>query len=173
MTSKPTTKPAHIQTLIDNTIEVISLIGFHVVLTGKDSGRRHHVEILNKSALVLLVACWESFVEDVATQGFDFLLSEAKTPNAFPQSVLALSAKPLRESDDPRKLYELAGEGWRTVLRKHRQKVLEDYAGKLNTPKPKQVNDLIEKMIGLKGISSEWKWRGMPNNIRGKKLGAT
>jgi len=170
MTAATTVRPAHIQALIDNTIEVMSLIGLHVVLTGTESGRRHNVEILNKSALVLLVACWESFVEDVATLGFDFLLSEAKTPDAFPQSVLTLSVKPLRGSDDHRKIWELAGEGWRTVLRKHRQEVLKEYAGKLNTPRPKQVNDLIEKMIGLKGISNEWIWHGMSNKQAVKKL---
>lgn len=153
--------PAHIQALIDNANEVVKLIGLHVALTGTKSGRRHGVEILNKSALVLLVACWESFVEDVAVLGFEFLLREAATPNVFPTSVLALSAKPLREHNDQRKIWQLAGDGWKSVLRKHKQAVLKEYAGKMNTPRPKQVEDLIQKLVGLKGLSKQWRWHGM------------
>lgn len=164
------THPAHIQTLIENANEVIRLIGLHVAITGTGKGRRHGVEILNKSALVLLVACWESFVEDVGTLGFEFMLKEAPTPNIFPSSVLALSAKPLREHSDHRKVWELAGDGWKIVLEKHKQAVLKEYAGKLNTPKPKQVNELIEKLVGLKGLSSQWKWHGMSASQACEKL---
>lgn len=164
--------PAHIQTLIDNAKEVIKLIGLHVAITGTKSGRRHGVEILNKSALVLLVACWESFVEDIASQGFEFLLKEAATPDIFPSSVLTLSAKSLREHDDHRKIWQLAGDGWKDVLKKHRQTVLKEYAGRLNTPRPKQVNDLLEKLVGIKGLSNQWKWRGMSASNASAKLDA-
>jgi hypothetical protein len=164
------THPAHIQTLIENANEVIKLIGLHVAITGTKQGRRHGVEILNKSALVLLVACWESFVEDVATLGFEFMLEEAKAPDIFPSSVLTLSAKSLREHSDQRKIWELAGDGWKGVLEKHRQTVLKEYAGKLNTPRPKQVNELVEKMLGLKGLSNQWKWNGMPATQACKNL---
>lgn len=162
--------PAHIQTIIDNANEVIELIRLHVAITGKKSGRRHGVEVLNKSALVLLVACWESFVEDVATLGFEFLLQEAMTPDIFPSSVLTLSAKPLRDDDDHRKIWQLAGDGWKNVLKAHKQTILKEYAGKLNTPRPKQVNELIEKLVGLKGLSNQWKWPGMSASQACKKL---
>jgi hypothetical protein len=156
------TNPAHIETLVENASEVIGLIDLHVAITGSKSGRRHGVEILNKSALVLLVACWESFVEDVVAVAFDFLLNEAKSPDTFPTSVLALSTRALKEDPDQRKIWGLAGDGWRTVLQGHKTAVLKEYAGKLNTPRPKQVCDLIEKMIGLKNISNQWQWTGMP-----------
>ena len=162
--------PAHIQTLIENANEVIKLIGLHVAITGKKAGRRRGVEILNKSALVLLVACWESFVEDVAALGFEFLLKEAKTPHIFPSSVLTLSAKSLREDGDHRKIWQLAGDGWKSVLIAHKQNVLKEYAGKLNTPRPKRVNELLEKMVGLKGLSNQWKWHGMSASQACEKL---
>lgn len=162
--------PAHIQTLIENANEVITLIRLHVAITGERAGRRHSVEILNKSALVLLVACWESFVEDVAKLGFEFLLKEATRPDIFPASVLALSVKSLREDKDHRKIWQLAGDGWKTVLVAHKQNVLKEYAGKLNTPRPKQVNDLLERMIGLKGVSNQWKWRGTSASQACRKL---
>lgn len=162
--------PPHIQTLIENANEVIELIRLHVAMTGTKSGRRHGVEILNKSALVLLVACWESFVEDVAAVGFEFLLKEATTPDIFPASVLTLSAKLLREDDDHRKIWQLAGDGWKSVLIAHKDNVLKEYAGKLNTPRPKQVSELFEKMVGLRGLSNQWKWHGMSVSQACKKL---
>jgi len=153
--------PGHIQGLIDNAEEVRLLTRLHVALTGSERGRRRGVEILNKSALVLLVACWESFVEDTATLAFRFMLDEAQSPDAFPSPVLALAAKPLREHKDHRKVWELAGDGWRIVLKKHEAAVLREVAGKLNTPRPRQVDDLMERLLGLKKLSREWKWRGM------------
>jgi hypothetical protein len=50
----------------DNVAETERLIDIHSALTGKERGYRHNVEVLNKSGIVLLVACWEAFIEDLA-----------------------------------------------------------------------------------------------------------
>jgi hypothetical protein len=131
--------PQHVQDFSHNMDEVGRLLDIHQKLTGSGPGRRHNVEVLNRSALVLTVACWEAFIEDLAESAFDFMLRHAKKPTVFPNRVLALASKKLREHRDESKVWDLAASGWRSVLRKHRQAVLRRYIGSFNTPRPKQV----------------------------------
>jgi hypothetical protein len=41
-------------------------------------------EVLHRAANVFIAASWESYVEDVAAEAFDFLLGNATTPDVFP-----------------------------------------------------------------------------------------
>jgi len=118
------------------------------------------MEVLNKSAIVLLVACWEAFVEDLATDAFDYLLQYGHDHTVFPPKLLALATKDVRESQDARAVWRLAGDGWRDVLQAHRQVTLAELVGKVNTPRPRQVDAMFENLLGVR-ISSEWRWQGM------------
>lgn len=159
-------------TLLANTAEVTDLVLIHEFLTGDKPGRRRRVEVLNKSGIVLLVACWEAFVEDLAGNAFDALLAGATAPTVFPQSVLTLAAAALRDDKDPRALWRLAGPGWRTVLSDHRAAVIDRYIGRLNTPRPKQVDEMFEKLLGIKGLSKVWYWKGATVDANEKRLDA-
>ena len=149
----------HIANLNANVREVLRLIEIHEALTGTAPGRRRKVEVLNKSGIVLLVACWEAFVEDLATVAFEFLFVNATDHTAFPSKVLALASKDVRTSSDARRVWELAGTGWRTVLQQHKVQVLQEFVGTLNTPKPEQIDGLFEQLIGLSSLSTAWKWK--------------
>src|ERR1700687_2367308 len=109
----PGPKPEHYVQLLANLDEVCDLVSIHVALTGAGPGRRGKVKVLNKSGIVLLVACWEAFVEDLATAAFDFLLAKAPGPRVFPSRVLVSAGKSLRESSDDRAIWALAESGWR------------------------------------------------------------
>jgi len=141
-----------------NLSEVDQLLHIHTKMAGKKPGRKYNVEVLNKSAIVLLVACWEAFIEDLAADAFSILLRRAKSHVSFPSKVLAEAAKPLRESVNPCDLWNLAGTGWKNVLRSHKQSLFERYIGKLNTPRPAQVDSLYESLLGIKAISTHWHW---------------
>jgi hypothetical protein len=156
--------PIHIENLLSNITEVQRLVEIHATLTGSARGRRHNVAILNKSGIVLVVACWEAFVEDLASHAFAWLLEKADSPAAFPRKVLSLSCKELREAQDANRVWELAGTGWRTVLARHRETVLKRSTGRLNTPRPKEVDELFSDLLGMASISSCWKWHNVPND---------
>lgn len=156
-------RPTHLDNLSANLAEATRLVEIHTELTGEGRGRRHNVAILNKSGIVLVVACWEAYIEDLATNGFTWLLANAATPTAFPTKVLTLASKEHREAADARRVWELAGDGWRTALERHRAVVLDRYVGKLNTPRPAQVDSLFGDLIGLAMVSSSWRWGGVPN----------
>lgn len=155
--------PRHLRVLSGNLNAVLRLLEIHEAIGGRGPGRRRDIEVLNRSAIVLLVACWESFVEDLAAEAFDVMLKEATQPETFPTKVLAIAARPLREAADSRQIWRLAGNSWRDVLREHRDTVFKTSIGRLNTPRPKQVDQLFEHVIGISAFSNEWKWKGMPN----------
>lgn len=156
-------QPPHVANLIENHIEVMRLSEIHAEISGTGPGRRskYAVEVLNKSGIVLLVATWEAYVEDLATAAFDALFASATVHSVFPAKVLTLAARELRTAADERRLWELAGNGWQAVLTKHRQTVLDRYVATLNTPKPEQIDGLFSEMIGFQDLSSHWRWTKM------------
>lgn len=140
------------------------LLKIHEDVTGDARGRRYGVEVLNKSAVVLITACWEAFVEDLADEAYGFLLANATSATDIPARVRSLASKPLRESVDMTQVWQLAGDGWKTVLQTHKTALLDRYTGTFNTPKPDNVDALFEGLINLKSLSSQWYWRGMSSD---------
>ena len=151
----------HVDNYRENLREIERLMGIHRELTGNRVGYRSNVEVLNKSSIVLLVACWEAFVEDLASGAFEFMLSHASEHSAFPAKVLALASKGLRESKDERAVWAIAGEGWRNVLSDHKDSILRTYLANFNTPRAISVDLLFHSLIGLTKLSSNWHWRKM------------
>lgn len=147
-----------IQKLITNIAEVQRLLEIHEKMAGSSPGRKHNVEVLNKSAVVLLVACWEAFIEDLAAEAFNEMLKHATDHTVFPDDVLALASKKLKAAPDNREVWRIAGTGWRTVLADHKSELFKEYIGKLNTPKPKHIDALFGSLIGAQGLSQRWTW---------------
>jgi hypothetical protein len=125
-------------------------------MSGNGPGRRYDVEILNKSAVVLLVACWEAFVEDICEDALDFTMQKAASHTVFPNAVLERVAS---VHQGP-KAWDLAGDGWEQCLRDNMTGVLARTTGSLNTPKTAQVNELFMKTLGVSKLSSSWYWSG-------------
>ncbi|HAF13077.1 MAG TPA: hypothetical protein DCK99_05125 [Blastocatellia bacterium] len=153
-----------------NILEVKRLVQIHRQLGGATPGRKHNVEVLNKAAIVLLVACWEAFIEDLAASAFDAMLAHATVPNIFPGDVLTHACRDLKAAPDHREVWKLAGTGWKTVLQDHKKELFKDYIGKLNTPKPKQIDGLFSALIGISSMSQGWSWKAMPATSAIEKL---
>src|SRR6266581_4331344 len=164
--------PEHLWTLLQNGAEIQRLVQIHEKIAGRTPERKRDVEVLNKSGVVLLVACWESFVEDLASEAFDFLLSAAKSPADIPKKVLALAAMDLRSDKDETKVWTLAGSGWRSVLRSHRDRVLAKFTGPFHSPRSEKVDQLFEAVVGIRRISTSWSWPGTTHERVCTKLNA-
>ena len=162
--------PSHIISLYENWNEILNLVEIQEERPLKGTAFQKRIDVLNKAAIVLLVASWEAFVEDLAKNAFDHLIENAESPTDFPNKVLSLSVKDIHENQDRTKMWKLAGDGWIDVLKAHRKKVVDQYIGRLNTPRVKQVDNLFLDIIGYKKISSFWKWRGMPHKTALNKL---
>ena len=152
--------PAHLSNLESNLSQVIILLEIPKTISKMRARlnihKRSRWEVLNKSAIVLLVACWESFIKDLASPAFDIMLNNASDPSVFPNKVLTLASRELRDGNDERRVWELAGSGWLDVLNQHRKKIINQYVGKFNTPKPEMIDELFMSLLGIKSISKNW-----------------
>lgn len=146
----------HMENLIENVKEVDRLLEIHSQITTKGPGRKHNVAVLHKSSVVLLVACWEAFIEDLAGAALEQMIKTAKNHGVFPDSVLERIGS---KCSGP-KAWNLAGDGWRTELRSNLKEVLARTTGALNTPKTEQVDNLFANTIGLQRLSDSWNWQG-------------
>lgn len=157
----------HLTNFLYNINEVTHLMTIHEEVTGKIVGYRNNVEVLNKSSIVLLVACWEAFVEDLAKKSFEILLSKATSPNDIPIKIRTSISQNLKSDKDDRKIWELAGEGWKNVLKNHQRLIIKKHVGNLNTPNPKNIDGLFASLIGLECISRKWTWlKSTPSKAR-------
>jgi len=146
----------HVKALMDNVSEVDRLRRIHSQITTKGPGRKTNVEVLHKSAIVLLVACWEAYVEDLVHAALDHMIDSCKDHTGFPEYVLERIAS----AHAGLKAWDLAGDGWRKALRSNLKDVLARTTGTLNTPKTAQVDELYHKALGLQHLSSSWYWKG-------------
>ncbi len=153
------------KTFAENMQEVKRLLQIHEQLGGTRPGRRWGSEVLNKSAVVLLVACWEAYLEDVASVGFDASLSACSKPRHFAKEVIKRVGEALRHAKDERKIWEIAGNGWKRVLSDHSAKTIENF----HNPNSKSVDDFFLRILGMNGISKCWHWAGMsPERAKAK-----
>ena len=161
----------HIIALRHNAKEVMRLIDIHAEITGSRPGRRRNVQVLNKSAIMLLVACWEAYVEDLATNVFDHMLSVAKSPSVFPDYVLSIAGKPIAKSGSLN-IWSLADDGWKQALITHRDRILEKYVvkGSFNTPSAANIDRLNSELFGLETTSENWFWKGFSTDMAKQKL---
>jgi len=150
--------PDPINRLADNLADVARLMEIHAETTGTDRGRRTGVEVLNKSGIVLAVACWEAFAEDCATDAFDFVVANVNDPSVLPTRARQLVAKAVREDKNDLAPWNLAGIGWKDQMKKHRDSVLRRYVSPLNTPRAEQVDALFSDLIDLPKVSDSWTW---------------
>ena len=130
-------------------------------VTGSGKGRRHKADVLNRTAIVFISACWESYVEDISMESFDFLLCNVEDPNLIPSKVKTIAARELRNAKDERRIWELAGSGWKSVLTNHKDAARDVWLKDFNTPKSKQVRTLFSDLLGIADITSDWSWLDM------------
>ncbi len=163
-------RPPHIDSLKTNFQEINRILEIHGEISGSGPGYKHNVQVLNKSAVVLLLACWEAYIEDLAENSFNFMLSKSKQPNVFPDHVLAIAAKEIKKSNSD--IWKLANMGWKTIMESHKNTILEKYTvqGAFNTPNPKNIDTLFSNLIGFTSISRTWYWRAMSIDNSKKKL---
>jgi hypothetical protein len=150
--------------------DIDQLWAIHQEVAGQGAGRKHGVDVLNRAAIVFITACWESYIEDVCLEAFDFLLSNATDPSAFPNRVKTLASEELRSNPDKNQIWNLAGYGWKQVLQTHREAAKKRWLGKLNTPKTEQVNELFRELLGLPNLSDSWSWQGINSQQASEKL---
>ena len=70
-----------------NVKDVERLLKLHEQEGGTKRGRRFGLEVLNKSAIVLITAYWESYCEDIASEALAHMVKHAKSGVSLPKAL--------------------------------------------------------------------------------------
>lgn len=149
-----------------NSYSIHRLFTIHEEITGDGPGGKYDVEVLNKSAFVFITAYWQAYIEDVCREFSHFLLSTSNDHKKFPQKGRLLATKKLLENKDERKVWDLAGNGWKNIMSLYVTNALSSF----HTPSPTKVDKLFENLFSVPSLSSSWKWTGMSSVKATSKL---
>ena len=149
-----------LDTFLANSNDVTALLQLHRQQGGSNVGRRHGLEVLNKSAVVLISSFWEAYCEDLAGEAVEHLVEHSGDPASLPMRLRRKVAEELKADLHELAVWNLAGEGWRPILRARLATYQEERNRQLNTPKTAQVDELFDHGLGLERVSDSWTWHG-------------
>jgi hypothetical protein len=138
--------------------EVAQLRDIHERISGTERGRRH-LEVLNKSAIVLLCAIWEAYCEDVADEALGHLLAHLRDPSDLPEALRRRIAKELKEDKNELSPWKVAGAGWKSHLRTRLNILRQTRNIEWNNPKAANVDKFFEDALGIVKLSDAWHWK--------------
>ncbi len=146
-----------LETFEANRADVDRLMEVHGDISGGAPGRKYRVEVLNKSAIVLLCASWEAFCEDLVSEVVEHFVKHAPNANALPKLVRKRIARDFR--GDEMRMWTLADGGWRQVLTAQLTDLKEERDRMLNTPKTAQIRSLFADHVGYADVTADWHWQ--------------
>ncbi len=153
-----------------NAEDIARLMTLHEEKGGKAKGRRYGLEVLNKSAIVLLTSFWEAYCEDIAAEALEHIVTNAPSADKLPNELRKLVAKELKADAHDLAIWQISGDGWRTVLKMRLAALQRERNRRLNTPKAAQIDVLFHTTLGIPRISDNWRWhnRMTPDRARTK-----
>lgn len=130
-----------------NAKDIKRLIELHENVGGTAPGRRRGLEVLNKSAIVLITAFWEAYCEDIAAEGLEHIVEHAESADALPNELKKIIAKKLKDQPHELEVWKIADDGWRAYLSIHLEELKKQRDRKLNTPKSDRINELFKSAV--------------------------
>jgi hypothetical protein len=154
----------------ENCEDIERLLEIHADLGGDARGRRRRLEVLNKSAIVLITSFWEAYCEDLAAEGLEHFVTHTSDATSLPVDLRKQVAQELERDNHELATWKLAGDGWRSVLSSRLDGLREERNRRLNTPKTAQIDELFLRALGVPKVSSSWKWNNMSMAKASRKL---
>src|SRR6266496_1840777 len=96
-----------------NAADVSRLLEIHKYFGGDAKGRRFRLEVLNKSAIVLITAIWEAYCEDVAAEALRHLVANVAKGSDLPETLRRAIATDLKKEAHELAVWDLADDGWK------------------------------------------------------------
>jgi hypothetical protein len=115
---------------------------------------------LKKSAVILAVTAWETYVEDTVLERFASRLAKATTAADVESTFNSVAHGWLQAFHDdgksvqPTDLVAWSGDGWRTMLQERADVEVRD----LNTPNTRNVRHLTKRYLDI-DITKSWRWQ--------------
>jgi len=144
-----------------NVQDVERLLEIHADVGGDAQGRRFGLEVLNKSAIVLITAIWEAYCEDIAAEALGHLVANVASGSQLPKELKKKIAADIKADQNDLAMWDLADAGWQTRAKGRLASLMVERNRRLNTPKSDQIDELFAAAIGLTSVSSSWRWKKM------------
>ena len=146
--------------LQDRLVDTKRLIEIHTECTGSQPGRRHGYDALNRSAVILAVAAWEGYCEDIAQVAVGHVARRLRSSADLPSNVQDAMLAYLYESQGWSKLnsgtkstiWGLADQGWRQAYVGYARSRINA----LNTPDYPKVKKRYASICGLPDFTVNW-----------------
>lgn len=134
-----------------NLQDVTRLEEAHQELNPDGQGRRALGHI-TRSALVMLCAAWELYIEDLIQEAVGIICENSDSPDNLPADIKKKIVQAIKSEKDELSILKLSGDGWKNIYIESARKESE----KLNTPKSEQIGILCKNFIGIENISANW-----------------
>ncbi len=144
-----------------NVKDVKRLLEIHTDVGGDAKGRRYGLEVLNRSAIVLITAVWEAYCEDISAEALHHLVSNVSSGSALPKELKKKIVTDITDDKNELAMWDLADAGWKTRVLARLTALTQERNRRLNTPKSDQIDKLFDAAIGLSSVSSAWRWKSM------------
>lgn len=114
-------------------------------------------DVVLRSAIVMIVTYWESYVEDIVSEALRHIVNEVDDPNKLPKNLKKLIAKELHADKNELAAWKLCGDGWREVVMNRLPDLKESRDRRFNTPKTVQTKEFVASALGIPDITAAWK----------------
>jgi len=153
----------------ENAKDIEKLLRLHEQEGGTAKGRRFGLEVLNKSAIVLITSYWEAYCEDIAAEALEHLVKHLKDAANLPVELKKQVAKELKNDPHDLAVWKLSGSGWSKHLKSRLNDLRQERSRRLNTPKYSNIDGLFHSAIGVADISCSWTWARKMTVARARK----
>jgi hypothetical protein len=144
-----------------NVKDVDRLMEIHADVGGDAQGRRFGLEVLNKSAIVLITAIWEAYCEDLAAEALEHLVTNVSSGSSLPTGLKKKIATDIKADQNDLAMWDLADAGWKARVKARLTSLMAERNRRLNTPKSGQIDELFAAAVGLSSVSNAWNWQKM------------
>lgn len=153
------------QKLSDNSDDFDRLWEIHGTEGGTDRGRKYGVEVLNKSAVVLVCAAWEAYCEDIIEESIKNMVADCNDFEKLPKRLKTRVADSLKSDNHDHAVWRLAGDGWRAEIESNASSTIDEMTGHWNNPKSGPVKKLFDQALGIEDVTKDWTWKGKGGSV--------
>lgn len=141
--------------------DIERLMENYETLKGNTKGRKA-LDHITRSCILLLVAAWESYIEDVTKESVIKICEKLKTPVDLPNSVQNTIGEEMKLVKAPMDIFKLAGDGWKEIYTNSACTTIESW----HSPKKGKVDKLFNQYVGIRNMSQNWNTNSLDTIIK-------
>jgi len=130
------------------------------------------MDVLFRSAVVLMVSHWEAYIEDICGEALEHLVKHSKDSSALPKAIKQQVASEILASKNKLEAWNLADDGWQKLLRARLAAMKVGRDRGFNSPKAQQTKEFVSNTVGIDDVTKSWTLKKTDPKSSAKKLDA-